>query len=173
MSVCGLYDIRALWFGGEVPLLGHLHMPRSSVVDIGVVICAAPFGYENICGHRSLRILGDRLAQCGIAALRFDAPGTGDSDGEQQLPSWKIAVASAVMTLRRETQCARIGCIGVGLGGTIALAAVDDGLDVDKLVLWGAPARGRAWLRQQRAYHRVTAIKVDPAEDATSPLPRG
>ncbi len=172
MSSRGLSDIRALWFGGDVPLLGHLHTPRSSAIDVGVVICPAPFGYENICGHRSLRLLGDRLAQCGMAALRFDVPGTGDSDGEQRLVPWKGAVASAIATLRRETGCERVGCIGVGLGGTIALAAIDDGLDVDKLVLWGAPARGRAWLRQQRAYHRVTAIRVDPADPAP-PSPDG
>ena len=76
----------------------------------------------------------------------------------QRLQAWKAAVADAVAALRGETHCTGIGIIGVGLGGTIALAAVDEGLDVDKMVLWGAPARGRTWLRQQRAYHSVTAI---------------
>ena len=169
MSLPGLHDIGALWFGEEVRLLGHLHTPRGSAIDIGVVICGAPFGYENICGYRGLRMLGDRLAQCGIAALRYDPPGTGDSDGEQRVQSWKAAVVDAVATLRRESECTRVGIIGVGLGGTIALAALDDGLDVDKLVLWGAPARGRAWLRQQRVYHTVTEIKADPAEPPPPP----
>ena len=84
----------------------------------------------------------------------------------------RLRLAAAIATLRYETDCAGIGIIGVGLGGTISLAAIDDGLDVDKLVLWGAPARGRTWLRQQRTFHRVTAIKVDPAE-LPPPPPEG
>lgn len=174
MSVRGLTDIRALWFGGEASLLGHLHTPRSSAIDIGVVICGAPFGYENICGHRGLRVLGECLAQSGIAALRFDFPGIGDSDGTQRLQAWKTAVKDAVVALRDATHCAGIGIIGVGLGGTMTVNTVDDGLDVDKMVLWGAPARGRTWLRQQRAYHRLAAIKVDPAAVPSPPsVPEG
>ena len=141
-------------------------------LDIAAVVCAAPFGYENICAHRSLRILADELAGGGIAALRFDFPGTGDSDGEQRLPAWKAAVADAVATLRRETGCTRIAIIGVGLSGTITLASLDGGLNIDKLILWGS-IEGRAWLRQQRAYHRVTAIKPSQDEPPSPPTPEG
>ena len=163
------HNIKALWFGDEVSLLGHLHTPRGVAVDLAVVVCAPPFGYENICGHRGLRILGDRLASHGIAALRFDFPGTGDSDGEQRLPAWKAAVADAVATIRRETGCSHVAVVGVGLAGTIALASIDAGLNVDKLVLWAAPTLGRAWLRQQRAYHRLNLVEIDPASQAAPP----
>ena len=146
-------------FGSAMPsLIGHLHTPRGAAIDLCAVICPAPFGYDNVCGHRGLRILADRLAGGGIATLRFDFPGTGDSDGEQELPLWKAAVASAVATARRETGCKRIALIGVGLGGAIALGALDGGLDVDKLMLWGVPARARAWLREQRAYQKVAEL---------------
>jgi alpha/beta superfamily hydrolase len=162
-------ELRALWFGEGVSLLGHLHTPHGTAVDLCAVICPAPFGYDNVCGHRALRILADRLAAGGIAALRFDFPGTGDSDGEHGLHDWKAAVAAAVSTALRETGCTHVAIIGVGLGGTLALARLDEGLDVDKLVLWGAPARGRAWLREQRAYQRVAAIASKP--DPNVPLP--
>jgi pimeloyl-ACP methyl ester carboxylesterase len=166
------HDLRALWFG-EPSLLGHLHTPRGAALDLAVVICATPFGYENICGHRGLRILGDRLAAAGIATLRFDVPGTGDSDGEQRVPAWKASVGDAVATLRRETGCAHIGLIGVGLGGTIALACLDEGLDVEKLILWGTPTTGRSWLRAQRAYKRFAVQKPDSDGPPPPPSPEG
>lgn len=164
-------DLRAIWFGDDVSLLGHVHTPRGTALDLCAVICATPFGYENVCGHRGVRVLGDRLAAGGIAALRFDFPGTGDSDGEHGLPEWKAAVAAAVSTARRETGCTRVAVIGVGLGGTIALASLDQGLDVDKLVLWGAPTRARAWLREQRAYQRVAALRSKPDPNVPPPPP--
>lgn len=73
-------ELRALWFGTDVSLIGHLHTPTGDARDLCAVICPVPFGYENICSHRSLRVLADQLARAGIASLRFDFPGTGDSD---------------------------------------------------------------------------------------------
>jgi dienelactone hydrolase len=176
MSASAGHDLRALWFGEDVSLIGHLHTPRGAALDLCAVICPAPFGYDNVCGHRGLRILGDRLAAGGIAALRFDFPGTGDSDGEQGLSAWKAAVATAVATARRETGCTHVAVIGVGLGGTVALGRLDEGLDVDRLILWGAPSRARAWLREQRAYQRVAALASatkDPNVPPAPPDPEG
>jgi pimeloyl-ACP methyl ester carboxylesterase len=172
MSSGSAHDLRALWFG-KPSLLGHLHTPRGTALDLAVVICATPFGYENISAHRGLRVLGDRLAAAGIAVLRFDVPGTGDSDGEQRVPAWKSSMAEAVETVRRETGCTHVALIGVGLGGTLALAAVDDGLDVDKLILWGIPATGRSWLRAQRAYKRFAVQNPDADGQASPAAPEG
>jgi alpha/beta superfamily hydrolase len=163
-------DLRAFWFGDELSLIGHLHTPRGAAIDLCAVICPAPFGYDNVCGHRGLRILADRLAAGGIAAMRFDFPGTGDSDGEQDLSAWKGAVATAVAKARLETGCKQIAIVGVGLGGAIVLGALDGGLDVDKLLLWGVPARARAWLREQRAYQRVAEL-ASATKDPNAPKP--
>ncbi|MBS0583728.1 MAG: hypothetical protein JSS42_11565 [Proteobacteria bacterium] len=168
--------LRAFWFGEEFSLLGHLHTPRGAAVDLCAVICPAPFGYDNVCGHRGLRILADRLSSTGIAALRFDFPGTGDSDGEMELPAWRAAAASAVAAARRETGCSRIAIIGVGLGGGIALGALDDGVEIDKLILWGVPARARDWLREQRVYQAMAAqasVTRDPNAPKPPPDPPG
>lgn len=172
MSVSDGRHLRAFWFGEELSLLGHMHTPRGAAVDLCAVICPTPFGYDNICGHRGLRILADCLSSSGIAALRFDFPGTGDSDGEMELSAWRAAVAAAVVAARRETGCTRTAIIGVGLGGAVALGALDDGVEVDKLILWGVPARARAWVREQRAYQAIAArasVTRDP--DAPKPPP--
>src|SRR5712672_3458655 len=99
------HDLRVLWFGEDVTLLGHIHTPRGAAIDLCAVICPAPFGYDNICAHRGLRILGDRLAAAGVAAFRVDCPGSGDSDGEQTWAAWQGAVAQAVSAARRESGC--------------------------------------------------------------------
>jgi len=161
--------LRPLWFGEGLPLLGHLHVPRRVAIDIAVVICAAPFGYENIASHRGLRRLADCLVDAGIASLRFDVPGTGDSDGEQTLDAWRASIGDAVATVRRETRCKSVAIIGVGLGATLALASLDAGVSVDKLILWGGPISGRDWLRLQRATHRITAIEGNPAMVTSAP----
>ena len=60
MSASEGRDLRAFWFGDELSLIGHLHTPRAGAIDLCAVICPAPFGYDNVCGHRGLRILADR-----------------------------------------------------------------------------------------------------------------
>jgi len=168
--------LRALWFGEAASLIGHLHTPTGDARDLCTVICPVPFGYENVCSHRAQRTFADQLARAGIASLRFDFPGTGDSDGAHDLDAWIAAVGEAVSTARRETGCTRIALIGVGLGGTLALAALDRGLDVDQLVMWGAPAKGRTWLREQRAFHKVAVPEGslrDPRYPPAPPTPEG
>lgn len=169
-------ELRALWFGDDVSLIGHLHTPTGDARDLCAVICPVPFGYENICSYRALRVLADHLARVGIAALRFDFPGTGDSDGVHDMEAWLAAVGAAVATARRETACTRIALIGVGFGGTIALAALDRGVEVDQLVMWGSPSKGRTWLREQRAFHKVAVPEGslrDPRYPPAPPTPEG
>ena len=169
MTTAYTRHLRPIWFGEGLSLLGHLHIPRRAAIDIAVVICATPFGYENIASHRGLRLLADCLVDAGIASLRFDVPGTGDSDGEQALDAWRASIGEAVAAVRRETHCTSVALIGVGLGGSLALASLDAGLNVDKLILCGVPIPGRDWLRLQRATHRITAIEANPAMVVSAP----
>src|SRR5208282_6426264 len=70
-----------LYFASEShSLFGWLHWPRGvPMASVGVVICN-PFGYEAICGHRSMRAFAEAAASVGVPALRFDYLGTGDSE---------------------------------------------------------------------------------------------
>ena len=45
-----------------------------------------PFGFEEVCAHRSLRHLAGAAAAAGIAALRFDYAGCGNSSGDESDP---------------------------------------------------------------------------------------
>jgi len=131
---------------------------------IGVLLCA-PFGYDAMCAHRGLRAWAQRLAGEGGAALRFDLPGSGDSAGTPRDPglaaTWSAAVGAAARHLRAQTGCRRVVAVGLGLGGMLAASAASDGAPIDDLVLWGVPARGRALVRELRAFARLGVSDVD------------
>src|SRR5262245_50192484 len=64
----------------ERPLFGHFHAASGTRRPVAAVLCN-PLGHEALCAHRTLRHLAERLAAQGIAALRYDHDGTGDSAG--------------------------------------------------------------------------------------------
>ncbi len=165
------------------PLLATLH-PAAGAADAaapatGVLLCA-PFGYDAMCAHRGLRTWAGELAADGRPALRFDLPGTGDSAGgprdPEQARAWTTAVGVAARHLRAATGCRRVVAVGLGLGGLLAAQAAADGAPIDDLVLWGTPARGRALVRELRAFSRLGISDLDAFDfDAAGapPLPDG
>jgi exosortase A-associated hydrolase 1 len=78
--VTGLGDEIALTFScaGDA-LIGVLHLPVSAPT-VGVVIVVGGPQYR-VGSHRQFLLLARALAAQGIAALRFDCRGMGDSDG--------------------------------------------------------------------------------------------
>ena len=71
------------WFGsGAYTLLGHLHDPAGAHAgSVRGVVIVPPFGWEDVCSYRPVRELAEMLAAAGMAVLRYDLPGTGDSSG--------------------------------------------------------------------------------------------
>jgi pimeloyl-ACP methyl ester carboxylesterase len=153
--------IAPLWFGRpEAPVAGWLHAPDAPGRDLSVVVCGPPFGWEDVCAYRSLRTLATTLAAAGLPTLRFDFPGTGDSaDAESESGRWGdwVAAVGDAVAVVGEHGPERCALIGIGLGGAVAMTAIDEGLSVDGIVLWDAVVTGRAWLRQARAFQRLAA----------------
>jgi pimeloyl-ACP methyl ester carboxylesterase len=143
---------------------------------VGVVLCP-PFGWDDVCSYRSRRAWAEALALAGLPALRFDFPGTGDSAGSprdpDQLEMWTRAVGELALWLRAETGCARVAALGIGLGGIVACHALTNGAEIDDLVLWAVPARGRALIRELRTFANLQAGGVDAANDRTGELEAG
>jgi len=106
-----------------------------------------------------LRFVARTLAANGIAVLRFDLPGTGDSSGSPSdsglLTSWIRAAGDAIVEIRSVAEVAKVAVFGIGLGGVIAVSSVASGSDADALVLWGTPSSGRGVLRELRAFARM------------------
>ncbi len=152
------------------PLAGFFHAPPAGATRAcGVVVCS-PFGYEAICGHRSLRHLASALAAAGFPTLRFDYDGTGDSAGldtdPDRLAAWTRSVAGAVEELARLGACDEIALVGVRMGALLAARAAATRPEVRSLVLWNPCASGRAFLREQRALQIAMELTADPSADA-------
>ena len=150
------------------PLFGWLHRPdpeRSA--DVGLLICN-PLGYDAISGHRTLRHLAQSAAGQGIAALRFDYDGTGDSAGQDTEPArvaaWLDSIGYAAAALREQAGVRHIAVFGVGLGGTLALLAAQP-LAAVAAILIDPVVTGRRYLRELRALAATSAVATATESD--------
>lgn len=105
---------------------------------------------ETIAGHKPFWVLADHLSRNGVAVLRYDDRGAGESTGDgakatlEDFASDAWAAASFVAA-RSEIDGSRVGLIGHSEGGVIApLVATQHPDDIDSLVLLagtGVPGR--------------------------------
>jgi pimeloyl-ACP methyl ester carboxylesterase len=132
------------------PLAGWLH-PARTAGDAALLICNA-FGYEALCAHRSMKVLAEQAALAGIAALRFDYRGTGDSadarPGTDETAAWRANIVDAASWLRATTGCGRLFLAGLRLGATLARQAVEEIPGVTGLVAIEPVVSGRRYLRE-------------------------
>lgn len=138
-------------------LFGLFHAAEAGRAgDLAVLICP-PFGQEAIRSHRLFRVLADRLSRSGVAVLRFDYYGTGDSPGEDnegEFEGWRRDVCTAHEELRRRTGARRILWLGARLGATLAVLAARSGrCDPARLVLWDPIVSGKDYVEEMRDRH--------------------
>jgi alpha-beta hydrolase superfamily lysophospholipase len=112
------------FFGPDAGLFGMYHTP--SVPARRAILMCPPLGQDLIRCHRLYRQLAQSLAEQGMAVLRFDYHGTGDSAGDSAEVDWERCVsdaATAAAELRRRAGVDRVVAFGARLGGSVALAA--------------------------------------------------
>ena len=126
--------------------------------DTAVIFCS-PIGWEAVASHRAQRHLAEQLAAVGFPVLRFDYPGTGDSDGADgdpdRLAAWLSGVDAAIRKMRELAKRSRIALIGFHLGATLAVLGARAIGGVDTLVLWSPYIKGRVFIREARAYRAL------------------
>ncbi len=144
----------ARYFGSpDEPLFGWLHRGADEAgAELAMVLCN-PFGFEEVCMHRSLRQLALDAAQNGVPTLRFDYAACGHSagdedDGADQTPRWLASIHRAVDAVKQVTGAPRVVLLGVRLGALLATLAALERDDVHALVLVAPVVRGRAHLRE-------------------------
>ena len=151
------------WFGPvDRPLYGVWHVPASGLAR-GAVVLAPAIGLELDLGHRALRVLADRLSAHGIAVLRFDYDGTGDSAGTDadsgRVQAWQWSVREAV-DAARAAGAPFVGVVGLRLGATLAASS---GCGADALVLWDPCATGKGFIRQESVMVSLNVSTSRPA----------
>lgn len=138
-------------------LFGIFHAPANGLAPSSAVLLCPPVGQELIRSHRFFRVLSDRLARSGVAVLRFDYHGTGDSPGEEaggDLAGWQADVLAAHAELRRLAGGAPIAWCGARLGATLAAAAAHAAAAGPRqLLLWEPVLDGAAYLQGLREAH--------------------
>lgn len=158
-----------LWFGpADRPLFGWLHVPDDGRARAGVVLCP-PLAQEYLDSHATFRQLALELQGAGLATLRLDYAGTGDSSGRVDDPGGVEAMIASIgqaLGLLRRSGCRQTGLVGMRMGAPLAATAAARDGRVDALVLWDPCAGGRSFLREQRGLHMMgTAAGLGHAYD--------
>jgi len=120
-------------------LSGVLHLPEKKNPPCVI----ASHGLLSSKDSEKYIVLGNRLSQEGIAMLRFDFRGIGESEGrmEDDTISRRIVdLGSAIDFIRtRQNLGNRIGLLGSSLGGYVSLIRASMDKDIKAVVIWATP----------------------------------
>ena len=126
-------------------LRGMLHMPVATLNrPVPGVVLFHGFTGSRTESHALFVKCSRALAQAGIASLRFDFYGSGESDGEFREMTLRGEIAdgrAAAAFLRGQTDVdpQRVGLLGLSLGGAVA-ATLAPSVQAKVVVLWSAVA---------------------------------
>lgn len=130
-------------------LVGILHIPDSHSEGPMVVFAHGFLGTKS-APHRLFIKMARKLANHGIASLRFDYFGSGDSEGEFADATISSEVADLADALNFVTKLnhytvTEVGIIGYSLGGCIAsLVLSNSPISISSTVMW-APVSNPFW----------------------------
>ena len=132
----------------EIRLAGTLTIPQGTgpFPAVALIPKSGPMDRdERILNHRPFLVLADYLTRAGIAVLRTDVRGVGQSGGkfpgavvEDYAGDAKAALA--YLRTRKEVNASRVGLVSHGEGALAAAMAAARNYDVASVVMLGAPA---------------------------------
>ena len=102
--------------------------------------------------------LVEELTGRGLAALLIDLDGHGESPRPQAFPEIIESVAGPARWLRE--RYARVGLLGMSLGGAVTVRAVADDAPCDALALWAVPPRLRMSMAEYRRAQIIEALRL-------------
>lgn len=165
-------DIKFLNKKDNITLAGTLTMPAKGKKFPAVILISGSGPQnrnEELVGHRPFLVIADYLTRNGIAVLRFDDRGTGESTGNFMSANTvdfagDVMAAIDYMKTRKEIDQNNLGLIGHSEGGIIAPMVAVESKDVDFIVLMaGTGIRGdKLLLMQQELISKASG--VDEAE---------
>ena len=152
-------------------LFGVLHPAMGSVR--GLVLMCPPLLHEDVRSHRFFSQLAGRLAEAGLACLRFDYHGTGDSDGDTAgfSPDRALAdIAGAADELRRRAGDHPLILVGIRASALHAFHAAQ-GARADALWLWQPVCDGCSYIRALDARYLEERNSRDRYPSRSLPVP--
>ena len=129
---------------GEYEIPAIMTSPEGTTVVPGVILLHGSASHKNEVGDLYLR-LAEQLANNGIASIRIDFAGTGDSPVDYTHYTLKTAVRDAEVALaflRSQPQVDdhRIGVVGFSQGGLIAQLLLAQQPGIKSFVAWSSVA---------------------------------
>lgn len=132
-------------------LAATLTLPDGDGPHPAVLLCQGLSGVR----HLVLPEVAERFADAGLATIRFDYLGYGDSEGErgwidpiQRVRDARLALE--VLVIRPEVDASRVGVYGHSYGGPVAVHVAAQDLRVRALVAVSSPGGGPDMLRAPR-----------------------
>ncbi len=134
----------------DVTLAGTLTLPKGQKAK-SVVILISGSGAQNRneelgggINHRPFLVLSDYLTRQGIAVLRYDDRGAGESTGDRSISTidnFALDTEAGVEFLktRKDLQGMKIGLVGHSEGGIIAPIIASRSKDIDFIILLAGP----------------------------------
>ena len=149
---------------GDAVLKGTLVMPENASSQTPVLLMVTGSGLQNrdeeFFEHKPFAVIADALARQGIATLRYDDRGFGESTGDLvnvTTADFKNDALAGVELLRKQFK--HVGILGHSEGGTIGLMLAAEGKVDFVISLAGMTVSGEKtlmeqnrWTLQQSAY---------------------
>jgi predicted alpha/beta hydrolase len=144
-------------------------VPLATPSDAAVLL-VSPWGFEDMSVRKFYREIAEALAARGIASLRFDLPGTGDSAeaaADITLDDWRTAIAVAAREVGRLSGSSKIVLLGHGLGATLALLAESRIANLAGMALLAPVTSGRIYARETGLWWKIIAADLGLGPDYT------
>jgi len=161
---------------GRATLAGTLTIPDGTGPFPAVVLISGS-GQQNrdeeIFGHKPFLVLADHLSRRGIAVLRYDDRGVGQSKGDVASATSEDFAADAwavwqALRARPEIDAKRVGLIGHSEGGLIAPMLAAAHHEIAFIVLVGGPGVTGEQILLKQAELIATAMGAPPAAVAAN-----
>lgn len=134
-------------------------LPGSPVTDTAVLL-ASSWGFEEICTRKFFRAMAEEFAARGLASLRFDYPGTGDTadipPSAWRAGCWLDSVKRHAQLLKKFSGCQRIILVGQGIGAALAYEASGAIQGLAGIALLAPVLDGRSYLRELSVWSRMS-----------------
>lgn len=137
-------------------------MPLATPSDTAVLLIS-PWGFEDMSVRKFYREIAEALSARGIASLRFDLPGSGNSAeaaADITLDGWLTAIANAAHETGRLSGTSKLVLLGHGLGATLALLAEGRIGNLAGMALLAPVTSGRLYARETGLWWKMIAADL-------------
>nr|MDO8100658.1 alpha/beta fold hydrolase [Candidatus Njordarchaeota archaeon] len=131
---------RVKFVSGGQHIVGVIHLPHASTTK-GKRIVITCHGFMSSKDSQKYLQIAQRFLSCGIAVLRFDFRGSGESEGTRDLLGNRITDLKAAIEYATERGFKSIGVLGSSFGGATAILVTAETPNVGALVTWSTPCQ--------------------------------